>query len=216
MVRLQDVKMTVIKQLTSAFCVDPKITHVLLQRSGTVTKKNEQQEINRLMSIGSLSYSEVREKYSFHNSFEVLQDKDYEIDFPEPPNQRKTNVRNNVDEMNRSIRRHNTFSDVSKHFNKNVTVSQSSNLIQAEPLDYGNQSIFNSSFTKTSEAERLFYTLMKTYQRIADDSKDEELSKSLKATKNAFQSLVLCNDNVLIKLGIDNGEGSTSQHSKLK
>lgn len=179
-------------------------------------KKNEQQEVNRLMSIGNLSFSEVREKYSFQNSFEVLQNIDYEVDFPETTSKPNSSVRNNLDEMNRSIRRHNTFSNVVKQPKKNVPSTQSNELIQAEPMVYGNQSVFNFAFEKTSEAEKLLNSLMRTYQQIADQSNNEELNNKLKTARNAFQNLILCNDDVLIKSGIENGESSTNQHSKLE
>lgn len=74
-------------------------------------KKKEQEDLNKVMAINSLSYTEGKNQYPSNNQFELLTDKNYEINFPEI-NPGNVKTRNNQQEVNKILRKHQTYNKV--------------------------------------------------------------------------------------------------------
>lgn len=208
-------------------CTDPKCetsSHVCLlcgskdhtcfsSNAVNCVSKREHQEISRIMAMGNLSYKEVRETYNLNNRFELLDGVDYEVDFPD--SNRGPRIRNNLEEINKSLTRHTTFSSMARKEKK--TAPPTSPLFQAEPLDYGNQSYFSIPLDKTTDAEKFIQHMLKSFQQQANLTNNLELSSKIQSAKNAIQNLFICNDQVTINTAINkNGPDTSTEHTITK
>lgn len=166
--------------------------------SSNCMKKKEQADVNRIMSIGNLSFKEVKEKYNTSNPFEILTDKDYDISFPEMEKTKKQpNVRNNQDDINYSLRKNAPFNKVIKQKPK---FSIENNLLPvADNLDIESQSAFSVSIDKCTEAEKFINTYLRTVLQTAIKNNDKELSEKIHTARNILQHISLANDVGLIK-----------------
>lgn len=178
-------------------------------------KKNEQLEMNRVMAIGNLSFNEVKSQFNFKNSFALLRDEEYEIEFPESVSRNnKPVVRSNTEDINSSLRRHATFSNVTKK-KVNASIPEPKSFPRGEDLNGESQCVFNTQFVKTSEAEKLMSSIFKSFQENSELYKSDELNQKIKAAKAAIQTLLLCNDQVIINKNANNhGQSTSTQHTK--
>lgn len=159
-------------------------------------KKREQRDIQRIMAIGNLTFNEVKEKHNI-NPFEILTDQEYEIQFPELKNKTRTSqVRDNQDEINKTLRRHATYQ---KALATKVMQHNPPNFPQAEPLDAGNQCAFNSKLEKVTEFEKFINGFFNSVMKNAELTNNELLKKQVTEAKNIIQNLSINNDMALIE-----------------
>lgn len=162
-------------------------------------KKREQKKMAEIMAIGNFSYNEAISKYNLQstaNRFSILTDNEYEQNFPEisqknnknkPSNQPK----NNTLEINKVLRKDKTY--------KQALTPQPSNLIPAaEPLNYGNQSVFSIPFEAVSEAERFINSFFKTVMTTARVSENDQLIKQIEVASQAFKNIARLHDEAII------------------
>lgn len=165
--------------------------HSCLDSKDVCNKKQEHEQINKIMTIGNLSFNEVRETYTTSNSFEVLTDKDYEINFPELP-KNKNKTKNNQDEINKTLRKHHTYNKVV--YQKQYKIPDQKPLIRGEALDIPSQSIFSIPFEKVSDFEKTISFYLSKFIEMVENIENKELKETLMKCKNNFNYAALLID----------------------
>lgn len=166
-----------------------KSDHTCFDRADLCGKKQEQNKMARIMAIGNLTYNEAKILLPTNqNRFEILSEKDFDIQFPKLTNKRLP--KNNTEEVNRTIRKDKTY--------KQVVIPPAVNHITAEPLQYGNQSAFSIPFEAVTEAERFINNFLKTVMTTAQVSQNQELINQIQLANSTCKKISILHDEVLI------------------
>lgn len=159
-------------------------------------KKKEQDDINRIMVIGNLSYNEAREKFSPQiNPYAILTDVDYEVNFPSLPNKGPI-TKNNQIEINKEMRKHFTYNKITQQ--KIINIPPLVKYPQAEALKESDASIFSIPFEKVTEMEKIINQLLTGLSKTAENSNNQEIVSKILKIKQDFNSVsLLCDRDVI-------------------
>lgn len=179
--------------------------HNCLAVSKVCPKKEEQSKINKIMTMGNLSYNEVKEQYST-NSFEQLEDLDYEIEFPQLT-KKNTRTLDNQKEINKTITEKYKYNQVSKQ----IRIPQQKPLIQGKAINVESQSAFSIPFEKVTEYEKLMNQIITGLIKTAEEQNNKEIKDNLQKCRQIInQTSILCDRAVLETASGKSNNGETT------
>lgn len=176
--------------------------HNCLSNYKKCPKKREQETANKIMAIGNLSYSEFKEKYAHTNSYEMLTDQDYEINFPELPKNKKT--QNNQQIINKTLMKEH-FNEVVQSRPRKSSQTKYVAPIQGTANDVESVSAFSIPLEKVNDIDRFMNTFVASMLKTAENNANEELTKNLKQLKKNMNYITILCDELQIKSAINNG-----------
>lgn len=171
-------------------------------------RKREQQDYQRIMAIGNLTFNEVREKHTV-NSFDLLTDQEFEIEFPDMTTKNQTKqIHNNQDEINKTLRRHASYKKVvTKKPTQNISTKQ---FPTVEPIDYGNQCVFNFQLDKVTEFEKVVNSFFSHVLKNAEITKNDSLKELTIQAKALINKLSINNDLAMVESSQNNNNGKNT------
>lgn len=179
--------------------------HNCLSNYKKCPKKQEQATANKVMAIGNLSFSEFKEKYGYKNSYEILTDQEYELNFPELSNNRKK-TQNNQEIINKTLMKA-QFNEVVQFKSKPRKFNQPKYTppIQGTANDVESVSAFSLPLEKVNDIDRFMNTFVSNMLKTAEENASEELINKLKQLKKNMNYVTILCDELQIKSSINNG-----------
>lgn len=175
-----------------------KNDHNCLDDNKTCWKKQEHDDLNKIMTIKNLSFSEVQQStfLSTQNQFQLLSDKDYDENFPEI-NKKNPKTKNNQNEVNKIVRKHQKYNKIT--FPKQYSIQEPTKFIQGDPFNIESQSIFSVPFDKVTEIEKIINQLLSGLQKTAEENNNVEIINNIKKLKQSVNQVSLQCDETLLK-----------------
>lgn len=183
-----------------------KNDHNCFDRAIKCPKKLEQEDLNKIMVINNLAYSEVKDRYpnpsnavkTSSNQFSLLAGRDYDLNFPEIPS-RSPKTKNNYDETNRILRKHHTYNKITAQ--KCIEIPPPTKFATAEPIQEGSHSVFSVPFERVTEMEKTINMLLTGLIRSLEEVGDEKIKQSILKAKTMINNISLQCDELMINSG---------------
>lgn len=183
--------------------------HNCFDRAIKCPKKLEQEDLNRIMVINNLAYSEVKSRFPnpkpstskfnaatpISNQFSYLTGRDYDLNFPEIP-AKNPKTRNNYDETNKILRKHHTYNKITAQ--RIVEIPPPNKFSTAEPIEEGSQSVFSIPFHRVTEMEKTINTLLTGLIHSLEEVGDEQIKENIVKAKKMINNISIQCDALII------------------